>query len=71
MGNSFGPIVDELNVQVMPSPQGFTMPKAQLLNILNLKSSSSQQGNIHSYEVPSEYTLKMTVVFHVLGNALG
>ncbi len=56
MGNSFSPIVDELNVQVMPSPQGFTMPNAQLLNILNLKSSSSQQGNFHGYEVPSEYT---------------
>jgi hypothetical protein len=47
------------------------MPKAQLLDILNLKSSSSQQGNFHGYEVPSEYTLKMTAVFHVLGNALG
>jgi len=38
------------------SPKGFTVRKAQLLNILNLKSSSSQRRNFHGYNMPSEYT---------------
>jgi hypothetical protein len=39
----------------MPSPKDFTVHKAQLLNILNLKSSSAER-NFHGYKVPSEYT---------------
>jgi hypothetical protein len=46
----------------MPSPKGITTRKAQLLNILNLKSSSSKQRNFHGNKVPSEYTVKMTAV---------
>jgi hypothetical protein len=34
-----------------PPPLGFTVHKAQLLNISNLKSSSSQQRNFHGYKV--------------------
>jgi len=36
----------------MASLNGSTMLKTQLLNILDLKSSSSQQSNFHAYEVP-------------------
>jgi hypothetical protein len=36
---------------------GFTMCKAQLLSILNLKSSSSQHRNFHGYKVPFEYKI--------------
>ncbi len=46
----------------MPSPKGITTRKAQLLNILNLKSSSSKQRNFHGNKVPSEYTVKMMAV---------
>jgi hypothetical protein len=35
----------------MASLNGSTMLKTQLLNILDLKSSSSQQSNFHAYEV--------------------
>jgi hypothetical protein len=52
----------------MPAPEDFTVHKAQLLNIRNLKSSSSPVGKetfmVISYKVPSssEYTVKMTTV---------
>ncbi len=45
--------------------EGFTVHKAQLLNILNLKSSSAER-NFHGYKVPSEYTVKMTAVLYIL-----
>jgi hypothetical protein len=44
--------------------------KAQLLNILNLKSSSPERRNFHGYKVPFEYTMEMTVVLYMLGKAL-
>ncbi len=46
-------------------PKGFTVHKAQLLNILNLKSSSAER-NFHGYKVPSQYTVKMTAVLYIL-----
>ncbi len=46
-------------------PEGFTVHKAQLLNILYLKSSSAER-NFHGYKVASEYTVKMTAVLYVL-----
>jgi hypothetical protein len=50
----------------MLSPEGFMACKAQLLSILNLKSSSSQQQrNFGGYKVPSEYTVKMTTVLYI------
>jgi hypothetical protein len=45
----------------LPSPNGFIVHKAQLLNILTLESSSSQQRNFHGYKVPSEYTVQICV----------
>jgi hypothetical protein len=42
----------ELLILRMASLNGSTMLKAQLLNILDLKSSSSQQSNFHAYTVP-------------------
>ncbi len=48
----------------MPFPTGFTVRKAQLLNILNLKSSSYQRRNFHGYNMPSEYTVKMTALLY-------
>jgi hypothetical protein len=47
----------------MPSPKGFSVHKAQLLNILNQKSSSSQKRNFHGYKVPFPYTMKMIAMF--------
>jgi hypothetical protein len=44
-------------------PLGFTVRKAQLLNILNLKSSSSQQRNFHGYKVPLEDKIFLNLVF--------
>lgn len=50
-------------------PKGFTMHKAQLLNILNLKSSSAER-NFHGYKVPSEYTENDSSALHLVTRSL-
>ncbi len=42
----------QLLIMRTASLNGSTMLTAQLLNILDLKSSSSQQSNFHAYKVP-------------------